>query len=171
RFDVRVVGTTDDPVDDLAPHRALADAGIATRVIPTFRPDKVFDVHRPEDWNAWLGALQAAADVDITTLVDLLKALERRHDFFHDWGGRLSDHGLERCFAEIATPSEATAIFDKVRSGKAASPDEWEKFGGFVLLQVGRWNARRGWAMQLHLGARRNNNTRLYRALGPDAGF
>lgn len=171
RFDVRVVGTTDDPVDDLAAHRALACSGLTTRVIPTYRPDKVLDVHQPADWNGWVDALEAAADVAITTLTDLLTALERRHDAFHDLGGRLSDHGLERCPATFATPAEAASIFDKVRSGRAASPEEREKFGGFVLLQIGRWNARRGWTMQLHLGARRNNNARFYRALGPNVGF
>jgi glucuronate isomerase len=171
KFQVKVVGTTDDPADDLASHRAIAQSDSPTRVVPTFRPDKALSVHQPETWNAWVDRLQQTAGMDITRLADLLEALKKRHDVFHEMGGRLSDHGLERCFGVFASEGEARSIFEGARSGKAASPEERERFAGFLMLQVGRWNAEKGWAMQLHLGARRNNNTRLFKALGPDTGF
>jgi glucuronate isomerase len=171
KFKVKVVGTTDDPADDLAHHQAIAKSGLETRVIPTFRPDKALNVHLPEAWNTWVGALEKTAGVSISRLADLLATLKQRHDFFHDLGGRASDHGLERCYADFCSESEAGAIFDKARSGQAASAEEQSKFATFIMLAVGRWNAEKGWAMQLHLGARRNNNTRLFKALGPDTGF
>jgi glucuronate isomerase len=171
KFNVKLVGTTDDPTDDLASHQAIARSGLGTRVIPTFRPDKALNVHQPEAWNAWVAALEKAAGISIARLSDLLEALKKRHDFFHALGGRMSDHGLERCFADFGGEAENAAIFDRARAGRAATPAEREKFASHIMLQVGRWNAAKGWTMQLHLGARRNNNTRLFKALGPDTGF
>jgi glucuronate isomerase len=140
-------------------------------VIPTYRPDKALNVHLPEAWNAWVNALEKAAGVSIHRLSDFLAALKKRHDVFHEMGGRLSDHGLERAFATFCSDAGATAIFDRARAGKAVTPEEREAFATFIMLQVGRWNAEKGWAMQLHLGAIRNNNTRLLNLLGPDTGF
>jgi glucuronate isomerase len=171
KFQVKMVGTTDDPADDLAHHQAIAKSGLPTRVLPTFRPDKALNVHLPEAWNAWVAALEKTSGLDIAKLNHLIEALKKRHDFFHALGGRLSDHGLERCFADFPTDSEAAQIFDRARSGKAATLAEREKFASHIMLQVGRWNAEKGWTMQLHVGARRNNNTRLFKALGPDTGF
>lgn len=171
KFNVQVVGTTDDPTDDLAHHQAIAKSGIATRVIPTFRPDKALNVHQPEAWNAWVNALEKVSNRSISSFDDLLTALKSRHDFFHSLGGRMSDHGLERCFASFGSDAEIAAIFNKARAGKPASPEEREKFASQIMLNVGRWNAEKNWTMQLHLGARRNNNTRLFKSLGPDTGF
>ncbi|MFN3409396.1 MAG: glucuronate isomerase [Limisphaerales bacterium] len=171
KFKVLLVGTTDDPADDLAYHVQLAKAGIATRVVPTFRPDKALNVHQPAAWNAWLAALEKTAARKIQSYDDLLGALKQRHDDFHALGARMSDHGLERCFAEFVPEAEAAAIFAKARAGTAASPLEREQFATSLMLHVGRWNAQKGWTMQLHLGARRNNNTRLFKQLGPDTGF
>jgi len=165
------VGTTDDPVDSLEHHQAIAASGFGTRVIPTFRPDKALDVHQPEPWNAWVNALEKAAGVSISKLDHLLEALKQRHDFFHEMGGRLSDHGLERCFAVFPTDAEAGTIFDKVRAGTPAAPEEREKFASHIMLHVGRWNAEKGWTMQLHLGALRSANTRMLRRVGRDTGF
>ena len=171
KFNVQVVGTTDDPTDDLTHHQAIAKSGITTQVIPTFRPDKALNVHQPVAWNAWVSALEKASNHSISSLGDLQAALKDRHDFFHSLGGRMSDHGMERCFADFASEAEAAAIFDKARAGKAVSPAEHEKFASHLMLHFGRWNAEKGWSMQLHLGARRNNNTRLFESLGPDTGF
>jgi glucuronate isomerase len=171
QFQVQVVGTTDDPTDDLAHHQTIAKSGLATRVIPTFRPDKALNVHQPEAWNAWVNALEKASGRSIGKLDDLLTALKKRHDFFESLGGRMSDHGLERCFAEFGSEAEVAAIFDRARAGRPVSPADREKFASYVMLCVGRWNAEKGWTMQLHLGARRNNNSRLFQALGPDTGF
>lgn len=171
KFGVELVGTTDDPVDDLAHHKAIAASGMRTRVVPTFRPDKALNVHQPEAWNAWVDALERVSGRDASRLDGFLAALKARHDAFHEAGARMSDHGLERCFAAFAPEPEVAGIYDRARAGRAAAPEEREKFATFVMLEVGRWNAEKGWTMQLHLGARRNNNTRLFRALGPDTGF
>jgi glucuronate isomerase len=168
---VAVICTTDDPADSLDQHAGIAKLGIKTRVYPTFRPDKALGVNAPAAYNAWLEKLGGAAKVSIKTFDDLLDALKKRHDDFHAVGGRLSDHGLESALAEPCTHAEAADIFDAARSGKAASPADWARFGSYLMLEFGRWDAQKGWTKQLHLGALRNNNTRLLKALGPDTGF
>jgi glucuronate isomerase len=140
-------------------------------VLPAYRPDAALAVNRPEFFNAWLGRLEKVCGRGIGSLSALLDALRERRDFFHERGCRLSDHGLERCYAERCTESEAGAIFSATRAGQAATPEEHAKFASFLMLFLGRLYAERGWTMQLHLGALRNNNTRLLRTIGPDTGF
>lgn len=171
KFRVRVVGTTDDPTDNLKHHAAIARSTLETKVLPTFRPDKALAIHQVEPWNAWVNKLAAAANVDIRSLNTLLDALKRRHDFFAKKGARMTDHGLEQAFAEFCTEAEAKAIFRKARAGKPVSLKERDQFATFIMLFVGRLNAEKGWVMQLHLGAQRANNTRRLLQLGPDTGF
>jgi glucuronate isomerase len=171
KFHVKAVCTTDDPTDDLSCHKAIAASGLATKVFPAFRPDKALNVHAPEVFNPWVERLEAAADVSIQTLADFEEALKRRHDFFHSMGGRLSDHGLNHAYGQFATEHEASVIFGRARSGHAATPDEHARFAGYLMLLFGRLDAEKGWTKQLHLGARRNNNARRFRELGPDTGF
>ncbi len=171
KFRVTTVCTTDDPADDLKHHAAVAKAGLTTKILPAFRPDAALNVHRPEAFNAWLARLEAASGQEIGSLPALLSALRQRLDLFHAHGCRLSDHGLERCYADFPTEREATAIFDAARSGKAASTQDFERYAAFIMLFLGQEYAARGWTMQLHLGALRNNNARLLRELGPDTGF
>jgi glucuronate isomerase len=109
--------------------------------------------------------------VEIKNFASLLEALKRRHDFFHLLGGRLSDHGLENALAEDCTEAEASRIFENARAGRAATPEETVRYGSFLMLVFGHLDHARGWVKQLHVGAMRNNNTRLLRALGPDTGF
>jgi len=168
---VAVICTTDDPADSLETHEKIKKLGLATRVYPTFRPDKALAVAQPAAFNAWVEKLAGAARATISSLDDFLSALKTRHDAFHAIGGRLSDHGLEYAFAEPCTHAEAVVIFNAARSGRAATPDEHAKFASFLLLEFGRWDARRGWTKQLHLGALRSTNTRLLKQLGPDTGF
>ena len=171
KFQVRAVCTTDDPADDLACHKAIAASGLATKVFPAFRPDKALNVHLPELFQAWIARLEAAANTSIGKFSEFVDALKKRHDFFHQMGGRLSDHGMNCVFGEFAGQGEAAAIFDKARRGQAATPAEHARFAGFMMLEFGRWDAQAGWTKQVHLGARRNNNTRRFRELGPDTGF
>ncbi len=168
---VRVLCTTDDPADSLDQHRKIAESELKTRVYPTFRPDKALGVAQPEAWTAWRGKLASASGVECETFAGFLDALRKRHADFHAIGGRLSDHGLERALAEPCSDSEAAQIFEKARGGEAATAEEAEKFGSYMMLFFGRLDAAAGWTKQLHLGAMRNNNTRLFRALGPDTGF
>ena len=168
---VAVVCTTDDPADSLESHEQIAKLGIKTRVYPTFRPDKALIVDAPAAFNAWLERLAGAAKMPVATFDNFLAALDRRHADFHAVGARVSDHGLEHCYAEPCTAAEVKAIFDAARAGRAANREELCKFASFMMLEFGRWDAKRGWTKQLHLGALRNNNTRLLTALGPDTGF
>ena len=171
RFRVKAVCTTDDPTDDLGYHRAIAASGLGTRVFPTFRPDQALNVHLPERFNPWVDRLEAAANVSIGTLADLVEALRRRHDFFHQMGGRLSDHGLTSCYADFGGEREAAVVFERARAGHAATPVEHTRFASYLMLVFGRLDAEKGWTKQLHLGARRNSNTRRFRELGADAGY
>ncbi|MBC2605273.1 glucuronate isomerase [Pelagicoccus albus] len=171
KFKVKVVGTTDDPVDDLANHKIIAGQGLDTKVVPTFRPDKALNVDQAEAFNAWVDKLASVVGKEITSLQALLDALKERHDFFHEMGGRLSDHGLERCFFAETSEQEVASIFDKARGGSNATPAEKEAFAFYLMREFGRWNAEKSWTMQLHVGAIRNNNSRMMRKLGPDTGF
>ncbi|MCO5053714.1 MAG: glucuronate isomerase [Verrucomicrobiae bacterium] len=170
KFKVRALCTTDDPVDDLRHHERLAAADSATKIYPAFRPDKALAVDQPQFFNAWTDQLAAAAKVDIQTLSDFLAALEQRHAYFHAHGCRLSDHGLEHCYAEFGPEKTVAQIFTRARSGQTISPSERAQFATFMMVFFGQLDARRGWVKQLHLGALRGNNTRLLRAVGADVG-
>jgi glucuronate isomerase len=171
KFQVKVLCTTDDPTDDLAHHRIAAGSGLETKVYPAFRPDKALSVHQPKAFNAWADRLAAASDIDIAGFSDFLSALRQRHDYFHQMGCRLSDHGLNQCYADFPSERTAAGLFAKARSGKAVTPREQAQFASFMMLYLGRLDAEKGWTKQLHLGARRNANTRLLNHLGPDTGF
>jgi glucuronate isomerase len=171
KFKVKVVCTTDDPVDDLAHHCTFAAVGHPTKMLPAFRPDKALLVHQPEAFNKWVAQLAAAADVDINSFTTFQSALKKRHEFFHLQGCRLSDHGLNHCFADFCAESTVEAIFNRARKGKAASPLEHSQFATHMMVLFGQLDAKAGWTKQLHLGALRSNNTRLLMQLGPDTGF
>ena len=171
KFKVTHLCTTDDPTDDLKPHQTLTASGLVTRVLPAFRPDKALGVHQPKAFDQWVERLAEAADVDIRNFDAFLGALQRRHEFFHAQGCRLSDHGLNQCFADFPTETAAAAIFSRARAGRAVSPVEQGQFASFMMLFFGRLDAAKGWVKQLHLGALRNTNTRLLTRLGPDTGF
>jgi glucuronate isomerase len=171
KFDVRMVGTTDDPADPLTDHQAIAASGLKTLVVPTFRPDKALLVDRPELLKPWLAKLEAASDTTIVHLSDLLAALQKRHDDFHAAGARLSDHGLDRMPALHCSDEDAAMIFDSALAGQAASPEEKEKFSFYLMVFFGQLDAAKGWTKQLHLGAARNVNSEMAGKLGPDSGF
>ncbi len=171
KFNVRALCTIDDPCDDLAYHRATAASEAEFRVFPTFRPDQAFCIDAGQEFHAWLNRLEAAANVHVSALGDFLAALKQRHDFFHANGGRLSDHGLERCYSTPCTDQLASAIFAKARAGKPVTKEEKEQFASYLMLFFGRLDAEKGWTQQLHLGALRNVNTRRVAELGRDKGF
>jgi glucuronate isomerase len=168
---VALICTTDDPADSLETHEAIRKSGLKTRVYPAFRPDQALGVSAPASFNAWVERLSGAARMPVRSLDDLLGALKRRHDDFHAFGARLSDHGMETALAEPCTHAEAASVFKAARGGRAATPAEAARYGSFLMLEFGRWDAHRGWTKQLHLGALRNVNTRLLKSLGPNTGF
>jgi len=171
KFDVRVVGTTDDPADPLDDHEAIAASDLETLVVPTFRPDKALLVDSPELLNPWLEKLEGVSDVSIIHLSDLLLALQKRHEDFHRAGGRLSDHGLDRLPALPCSDEDAAMIFNRARAGKPATQEEKEKFSFYLMVFFGQLDAAKGWTKQLHLGAFRNINSRMAGKLGPDTGY
>jgi glucuronate isomerase len=172
RSNVRVLCTTEDPADTLDRHRTLeVEKNFPLRVVPSFRPDSVFLIDRPEQFNRWVNRLEAASETEIGTLEALLSALLVRHTAFHEAGCRSSDHGIEFPYAHTFTEREAKKVFDEARSGKSVSGEQALLFKSYLLRMCAEMDVRRGWVMQIHFGALRNNNTRMYRALGPDSGF
>jgi len=171
QFDVRALCTTDDPVDDLSHHKAAAeDSSLTTQVLPAFRPDRVFFVHHPAEWNLWINELARASNIGISTCADLLNALRNRHDFFHEMGARLSDHGMEFVPADFISNKQAAEIFDKARNGVPATPIEHAQFSTYILEYTARLDAEKDWTKQLHVGVVRNNNSRLFENVGRDLG-
>jgi glucuronate isomerase len=168
---VAVICTTDDPAEPLDSHESIRKSALRTRVYPAFRPDRALAVSNPASFNPWVERLAGAARTQVRSLDDLLSALKARHDAFHAAGCRLSDHGLETALAQPCDHARASAVFKAARSGRAAPPGDAAAFGSFLMLEFGRWDARRGWTKQLHLGAQRDNNSRLLGKLGPDTGF
>jgi len=172
-FHVAVVCTTDDPTDDLRHHRRLAERrDPETRVYPTWRPDKIFAVEDPAAFNAYVARLEQASGKAVSgRFSSLLEALKARHDAFHAMGCRASDHGLETVWVEPATAAELDAAFGELRAGRAPGAGDALKLKSALLYELALLDHARGWAQQFHLGALRNNNARMRRALGPDTGY
>ena len=171
QFDVRVVCTTDDPVDSLEHHKAIKESGFNVKVLPTFRPDKAMAVDDQASFNAYLDKLGEVSDTDISDFNSLIDAIKSRHDFFAEMGGKLSDHGLEQIYAAPFYDHEVKAIFDKIRGGSELDLDEILKFKSAMLIHFGIMDHEKDWTQQFHLGALRNNNSRMVGKLGPDTGF
>lgn len=171
RMKVEVVCTTDDPVDSLNHHAKLREEGSDIRVVPAFRPDNAMNVKDPVFFNGYLRKLEAVTDIGISSFNDFLFALQNRHDYFASMGCSVSDHGLEEIYADVFTGSEIDTIFIKIRSGKSLSEIEQRKFKSAMLTHFAEWDWEKGWVQQYHLGALRNNNSRMMRVLGPDTGW
>jgi glucuronate isomerase len=171
-MNVEVVCTTDDPCDDLAYHASHAKAGSPNvKMLPTFRPDKAYAFEDPTAYNAYIKKLSEASSVDIGSLADLLKALENRVDFFAKHGCRACDHGLEVLPYGELPQAEASNLFAKVLSGTTLNTLEIIGLRSFILTHLCRLYHAKGWAQQFHLGALRNNSSRMKRTLGADTGF
>ena len=168
---VHNICTTDDPIDNLQYHQQIKASGFEVAVLPAWRPDKAMMVDDPAFFNKYINQLSAVAEMTITTFSDLMTALDKRHQYFHENGCRLSDHGLDTAFAEDYSAKEIRAIFTKVRAGNKLTSEETLKFKSCMLYEFGVMDHSRGWTQQLHIGALRNNNTRLFNKLGPDTGF
>lgn len=171
KFNVKVVCTTDDPIDSLEHHAALKADGFSVQVRPTFRPDKAMSPENPVVYNAYLDKLEAVSGINITDYASFIEALNTRHNYFHAAGCRLSDHGLETIYAENYTEAEIRRIFSKVRNGYGLNHNEILQFKSAMLVYFAEADHAKGWTQQFHIGALRNNNTRMLRTLGPDTGF
>lgn len=171
KMNVETVCTTDDPADSLEHHKAIKEDGFEIRVLPTWRPDKSMAVEDPDSFNNYLKTLEEASDISISNLMDLLNALQNRHDYFHSMGCRLSDHGMETFYAEEFTHKEIEKIFSKIRSGRSLLHGEILKFKSAMLVELAVMDHDKEWTQQFHVGAIRNNNIRQFRNLGPDKGY
>jgi glucuronate isomerase len=172
RMNVKVVCTTDDPTDALEHHlRLKADRTFPVKVLPAFRPDKALGVESPKDFNKWVGRLEASAGLAVNSFDSFLEAIRRRHDFFHQAGCRLSDHGIEHPFAVDYTAKDVNNAFQKARQGKKPTPAEALKYKSAVMLELARMDAEKGWTQQFHFGALRNINSKAMATLGPDTGY
>ena len=170
-YNVEVVCTTDDPVDDLKHHRNIRESGFKVKVLPTWRPDKAMAVENPAAYRAYLERLGEVADVEISDYESLMTALRRRHDFFAESGCRLADHGVGAFPFRKCSSEKAEALFKKVLSGGTLDNVETEELKTAILLDLARMNHEKGWAQQFHFGPLRNVNSRMFAKLGPDAGF
>jgi glucuronate isomerase len=171
-MNVEIVCTTDDPIDSLEHHRTLLTApDFPVTVYPAFRPDRALMVEDPAAFSHYVELLGVAADIDIRTFDNFLEALATRHEFFHEMGCRVSDFGQETVFAEEFDPRSVRGMFDNLTRGKSLSSAEALQFKSALKYELAVMDWEKGWVQQLHLGALRNNNSRMLRTLGPDTGF
>lgn len=171
KSNVEVICTTDDPTDSLTYHlkmKELKDFNV--KVLPSFRPDKGLEINR-NGFVEWVGRLEQACGATIDNYASFLSALEERAGFFHEVGCRVSDHALDEVAYSETTEEEAAAIFAKALRGSRVSVEEEKKYKTFTLVFLGKLYAERGWVMQYHMNASRNNNSRMFERLGPDTGY
>ena len=172
QYGVKVVCTTDDPVDSLEHHVAHSESPKrTTELLPTWRPDMAMCVKDLDAYASWLGKLEAATGLSIGSYSDLSTALDERHAFFHKAGCRVSDRGLDVVPDVPCTSARAAALFDKARRRRELSAEEQDAFRWRLLHDLAVLDHGRGWVMQLHIGALRSVNTRLVARVGPNTGF
>ena len=168
---VTLICTTDDPADDLKWHKMLAeDESFPVQVLPAWRPDKAMNLEKP-DYGQYLETLAEAANMDIQSFEDLKAALKSRMAFFNEMGCRASDHGLEYVMYVPASDEEVEAVFQKRLNEETVTREEELKFKTAFMLFIAGEYAKMGWAMQLHYGCKRDNNTDMFEKLGPDTGY
>lgn len=171
KMNVEIVCTTDDPIDSLEYHIKHAKSGNSPKMLPTWRPDKAMAVEDTMEYNSYIDSLGKVSGIKINTLSNLLKALRLRHNFFAETGCKLSDHGLEEFYAADYSQQEVESIFMQVRKGESLNAQEVEKFKSAMLYELAILDHAKGWTQQFHIGALRNNNTRLFNQSGADIGF
>jgi glucuronate isomerase len=170
RMKVEVICTTDDPTDSLEHHLKLKKT-FWIAVLPTFRPDNILKTEDPAKFHEYILKLEKASEIEIKDFSSLTSALDKRHHFFHETGGRLSDHGLDRFYFASYSQSEIDQTVKKLLNMTHISTEESEKFKTAVMIELCRMNHKRGWTQQFHVGALRNNNERMLRKMGPDTGW
>jgi len=170
KMNVKLVCTTDGPLDSLEHHRKIREDAFEIKVHAAWRPDQAMATEAPQKLNAFIDKLEELCDMDISSYHNYIGALRNRHDYFHKNGCRLSDRGLETAYAQDYTATDIKRIFADLRSGKEVTRHEKLQFKSAMMVEFGLMDAERGWVQQLHIGALRNNATRLFEKLGPDIG-
>jgi glucuronate isomerase len=171
KFKVEYVGTTDEPWDSLAYHQQLANESYGIKVLPSFRPDKILFIDKTADFFQYLSALETASGIKVTDIASLLSAIENRVDYFHANGCRISDHGFMQMPASLNFSWALETEFKSFLQNKTQAFSDPVSFMGYVLLELSRMYHQRDWVQQFHLGPIRDNNTRLNKQLGANAGF
>lgn len=171
KSNVKVVCTTDDPVDNLEYHKLLKGTdGFDCKVLPSFRPDKALNIHL-DGFAEYIKTLGESAQVEIKSYRDVIDALLKRADYFDSVGCKVSDQAFEYVPFAKAEDEEIERIFEKAMNGERITAEESDKYRTPVLLALGKKYHQLGWAMEIHIGAIRNNSTRMFEKLGADTGF
>ena len=171
KSNVKYIGTTDDPADDLKWHIAISkDENFDCQVGPSFRPDKAVKIGN-EGFAEYIKVLGATENTEITSYKELIDVLEKRVAFFVENGCKITDHGLDRIYFRAATEEEVDVILKKALNGETLSQEEIEKYSTLTMVNLGKMYHKHDIVMQLHIGALRNNNTRMFKKLGADVGF
>jgi glucuronate isomerase len=170
KMNVKLICTTEEPLDSLEHHKKIRSEGFEIKVHAAFRPDQAMAVEDIQSLNEFVDKLEKICNMQIANFNSYIEALRNRHSYFHQNGCRLSDYGLETVYAEDYTDSEIRNIFNKIRSGKKSDATECLKFKSAMLVELALMDYESGWVQQFHLGALRDNSTRLFNALGRDVG-
>ena len=170
-MNVQMIGTTDDPIDDLIYHKKIQNQDFEILVLPSFRPDKAVNIENEIAFNNWVDELEKVSEIQINNYQDFIKAINNRHDYFHDMGCRISDHGIDTFYAEEYQEEEINTIFNNVRKNIKISVLDINKYKSSLLFELAVMNHKKEWAQQFHVGAIRNNNFKMMAKIGPDKGF
>jgi glucuronate isomerase len=171
KANVKLVCTTEDPLDNLEYHKAIKKDGFEIAIHTTFRPDKAMQTENLAELNIWIDKLRSVTNIDVKNFQSYIEAIRNRHQYFHENGCRLSDNGTDRPYAEEYTTKEIETIFSSILTNRKINPVEKNKFKSAILYECALMNCESGWAQQFHIGAIRNNNTKMFNTVGPDCGF
>jgi glucuronate isomerase len=170
KMHVETLCTTDDPCDTLEYHQQLKDDGFEIKVLPTFRPDAAIAINDTDKWNDWVNKLGHITGLKVFNFSQFIDALQKRHDFFAQMGCKLSDHGLETMYADDYDDTQIEDYYDQLRAGAHLPSEEAAQFKSAVLYKLALLDHEKNWTAQWHIGAIRNNNSKLMQQLGADAG-
>jgi glucuronate isomerase len=171
KSNVKLIGTTDDPIDSLKWHKAIKeDSTCKVKVVPTWRPDKIMNIEKPT-FAEYVSSLAKVSGMEIKTVKDVCAALEKRLDLFAEMGCKASDHGMSYVIYNPADEAQIEKIFTKGLNGEALTQDEVDKYKYAILIFLAKQYAKRGWVMQIHYGTIRDTNTAMFESIGPDTGF
>lgn len=171
KMNVKIVCTTDDPTDTLIYHQQLKSEGFEIKVLPAFRPDNAMNLSILSKFKSYVRKLEEVSKISIQNFDDYLQALKSRHDYFAENGCCVSDHGLEKIYNDSYRLEDVRTTFSSALEGKLISDEEHNQFRSAMLTYFAEWDHEKGWVQQYHLGALRNNNSRMMQKLGPDTGW
>lgn len=171
KFQVKFIGTTDDPIDNLEHHKTMLNNNITCKISPSWRPDKALKIEL-NTFPAYVNQMGVVCGKEINTICDFIDALNSRFTFFQSMGCTISDHGIDEfVFTRNHSAEEAAVVFQKALKGSEISHAEMVCYKSFLLKTFGLWYVKNNWVMQLHAGGIRNNNSIMFTKLGPDSGF